>query len=231
MTTRTLRTNINSRPLPLLNRALFRQLDLPNLLSLSGLVLSFLAAVFAIEGNFYASILCILYIGLIDIFDGFVARRVSRTTEQTALGGPLDSLVDLCSFGFAPVIFGYCYGLRDWFSISVLALYLVSCASRLAYYDSITKHESDGIPQYTGLTVTFAALLFPNFFVFDFFVSTGTMITILQVIYIGMAIAMVSGFRYAKYSAKRQGLPKRYILLPIGAITLTFVYGYAMLAG
>lgn len=211
-----------------MNREFFRQLDPPNLLTLGGLVLSLFAAIFAIEGHFYGAILCILYVGLIDVFDGFLARRLSRSAAQRALGGPLDYLSDLCGFGFAPVIFGYCYGLRDWLSVSILALYLLSCASRLAYFGSVGLQEFNGVEYFTGLPVTFAAFFFPSSFLLNFFVTQQLMMTVLTLIYLGMAIAMVAGFRVAKQNPNREGLPKRYTILPICAMLLTLIYAYAM---
>ena len=212
-----------------MNTTLFRQFDFPNLLTLCGLALSLFAAIFAIEGHFYASILCLLYIGCVDTFDGFWARRLKRSDTQIALGGPLDSLADLCGFGFVPVIFGYCYGLRDFFSISILMLYLLACAGRLAYFESTGLQQSDGIAYFIGLPVTFAALFFPNLFVLNFFVAKSTMLLILSLIYFGMATAMVARFRIKKQDSTRQGQPRRYTLLPIGALVLTVVYGVAII--
>lgn len=165
-----------------------------------------------------------------DVFDGLLATRLTRTESQKALGEPLDSLVDMCGFGFAPVIFGYCFGLREWFSVMILALYLFSCAPRLAYFDSAGFYRVDGTEYYIGMPTTFAALFFPNLFILNFFVAKQTMVIILIFTYLGMAIAMVAGFRMAKRNPKRLGLPRRYTVLPSGALVLTIVYGYAMVS-
>lgn len=212
-----------------MNTTLFRQIDGVNLLTLGSVPLSLFAVIFSIEGHFEAAILCILYAGCLDLFDGFLARRLPRTVEQKDLGMRLDSLVDTCSFGFAPVVFGYRFGMRDWLSILILGLYLIATVARVAYFDSKGFHKVGETEYYIGLPLTFAALFFPNLFLLNFFVAKSTMLVILMLIFLGMAIAMVAGFRLAKQNPNRQGLPKRYIVLPIGALVLTVVYGYAII--
>ncbi len=161
---------------------------------------------------------------------GLLGRRLKRTKEQRRLGERLDSLADLGSFGFVPVIFGYCYGLRDWLSVSVLVLYLLASIARIAYFDSVGFKRVDETEYYTGLPITFAALFFPSLFVLDLFVAKSTMSVILILIYLGMAIAMVAGFQLAKHNPQQPGLPQRYILLPVGAFILTFIYGFAIIS-
>src|SRR5262245_49148837 len=45
-----------------------------------------------------------------DVLDGVVARK--NRSRQSALGGDLDSLADVISFGVAPAVLGYTLGLR-----------------------------------------------------------------------------------------------------------------------
>ncbi len=211
-----------------MNRALFRQLDRVNLLTLGSVPLILCTVVFSIEGQFEAAMLCILYTGCLDLFDGHLARRTERSAAQSALGARLDSLVDGCSHGLAPVVFGYSYGLRDWFSLLVLTVYLFAALARLAYFDSAGFHKIGETEYYVGLPLTFAALFFPNIFLLSFVVPEQTIQVILTLVYLGMAVAMVAGFHVAKYSPTRRGTPRRYIVLPIGALVLTLVYGYAI---
>ena len=84
---------------------ILRQIDPVNALTLSGLFLSFGVVMFALQGQFYVAALFMMYAGLVDLFDGFFAKRAQRTPEASAAGKELDSLVDMCAFGFAPAIF------------------------------------------------------------------------------------------------------------------------------
>ncbi len=45
-----------------------------------------------------------------DVLDGYVARLDRR--RQSVLGGDLDSLADVISFGVAPAVLGFTLGLR-----------------------------------------------------------------------------------------------------------------------
>src|SRR5262245_65314376 len=57
----------------------------------------------------YAFILLPLAL-ICDVFDGMVAR--AQKSRQSILGGDLDSLADVISFGVAPSVLGFTLGLR-----------------------------------------------------------------------------------------------------------------------
>lgn len=73
-----------------MDMALFRQMDGVNLFTLGNVPLSLLTVIFSIQGHYEAAILCILYAGCIDLFDGLLARQRTRMPEQVALGQRLD---------------------------------------------------------------------------------------------------------------------------------------------
>ena len=141
-----------------------QQLDLPNLLTLAGLALSSASAILAIQEHFYIAITCIIYAGLTDMLDGVIARRIERTHLQSEVGKQLDSIVDVCSFGFAPIIFAYCFGLQDFLSVSVLIFYVSMSALRLSYFNSAGLISEASEEYFTGLPVTYAALFIPLIF-------------------------------------------------------------------
>lgn len=87
----------NAMPSPIL-----RQIDLVNALTLLGLFLSLMVVVFAVQQQFHAAVICMMYTGIVDLFDGFFAKRVRRPDQAAAAGKEIDSLVDICAFGFAP---------------------------------------------------------------------------------------------------------------------------------
>ena len=47
---------------------------------------------------------------VLDVLDGYVARL--NRTRQSIMGGDLDSLSDVISFGVAPAVLGFTLGLR-----------------------------------------------------------------------------------------------------------------------
>ncbi|NJR57999.1 MAG: hypothetical protein HC769_03545 [Cyanobacteria bacterium CRU_2_1] len=204
---------------------MLQQLDLPNVLTLTGLILSFLSVIFSIQGQFYMALLCIMYAGIIDLFDGFIARQMQRSGLQSEVGKQLDSIVDLCSFGFAPAIFAYCFGLRDLLSLTVLIGYLGMNALRLAYFNSTGLSADAGNQYFTGLPVTYAALFIPLTMTVSFVLSDSVMRIVLDGLYLLLAIAMISSFKVLKLRGVWYGV------FSLGAIGLTGVYFWFIITG
>ncbi len=202
---------------------ILRQLDLANSLTLTGLFLSFFTVVAAVNGKFNLAIILLIYAGIIDLFDGFVASRIERSQLQAGAGKQLDSLVDLCSFGFAPALFAYCFGLRDWLSIAILILYLGANALRLAYFNNQGLTDRGEQEYFTGLPVTYAALFIPLFFTASFVLPQTQMKFVLDAVYLLLAIAMVADFKMLKLRGIWYGI------FAVGAVALTGVYGWAMI--
>ena len=77
---------------------------------------------------------------VMDFFDGRIARA---TGKASPLGGDLDSLADVVSFGVAPAAIGFAVGLRGGWDVLAL-LFLVACAiGRLARYNVTSASLSD----------------------------------------------------------------------------------------
>jgi len=68
-----------------------------------------------------------------DFFDGWVAR--SQHSRQSILGGDLDSLADIISFGVAPAVLGFTMGLRGGWDMACLTYFVVCGVSRLARFN------------------------------------------------------------------------------------------------
>ena len=109
-----------------------RLLDIANALTLAGLAAAVACSLLAINGLLAYAVVALMVSGLCDLFDGFVARKLNRTTEQRQFGGHLDSVVDACSFGFAPVVLMYASGLDSAVEIPLLILFAACAVWRLA---------------------------------------------------------------------------------------------------
>ena len=68
-----------------------------------------------------------------DVLDGYVAR--AQPHRKSALGGDLDSLADVISFGVAPAVLGFTLGLRGGWDILCLTYLVVCGVSRLARFN------------------------------------------------------------------------------------------------
>ena len=76
-----------------------------------------------------------------DVLDGYVAR--SQKTRQSVLGGDLDSLADVISFGVAPAVLGFTLGLRGGWDMVCLTFFVVCGVSRLARFNATAAALSD----------------------------------------------------------------------------------------
>ena len=127
---------------------------LPNLLTTGSLLLGFWSIIQSIAGNWVAAGWGIVAAGILDVMDGRVARA-TRTTS--AFGVQYDSLADLVSFGVAPAVLIYQWGVlaplgpRAWI---VAALFMICAALRLARFN--VQHSEETGAHYTGLPSTFA---------------------------------------------------------------------------
>ncbi len=204
---------------------ILRQIDLPNAFTLTGLMLSFISVIFALQGQFYAAIIFMIYAGFTDLLDGVVARQTKRTELESEVGKQLDSIVDVCSFGFAPAIFAYCFGLQDLLSIAVLIFYIAMNALRLAYFNSTGLSGAEGEEYFTGMPVTCAAMFIPLTFTASFALSDSTMKLVIEGLYLLLAIAMVADFKILKIRGIWYGI------CALGALALTGVYGWALTVG
>ena len=80
---------------------------LPNLFTTGCLFSGFYAIVAAIDGNFERAGFAVFVAMLFDTLDGRVARM---TSTESAFGKEYDSLADMVSFGVAPAIVAYQWG-------------------------------------------------------------------------------------------------------------------------
>ena len=69
-----------------------------------------------------------------DVLDGYVARRHPR--HKSVIGGDLDSLADIVSFGVAPAVLGYTLGLRGLWDVVCLTWFVCCGISRLARFNA-----------------------------------------------------------------------------------------------
>jgi CDP-diacylglycerol--serine O-phosphatidyltransferase len=76
-----------------------------------------------------------------DILDGWVAR--AQPHRKSVLGGDLDSLADVISFGVAPAVLGFTLGMRGGWDMVCLTYFVVCGVSRLARFNVTAAALSD----------------------------------------------------------------------------------------
>lgn len=191
-------------------------------------ILTYMGAAAAVCGIFFSAsgypfwgVICLLFAGLTDMFDGKIASTMKRTDSEKAFGIQIDSLCDLISFGVLPLAIGYGIGLSGGFFYASAAIYLLCAIIRLAYFNvdeaQRQKTETGRRKMYYGLPVTSAAIIFPLIFGLKSLLGTAMPI-IYQIILYVVAAAFIIKFKLAKPNKK--GIPA---LVAIGLAILVLV--------
>jgi CDP-diacylglycerol---serine O-phosphatidyltransferase len=121
----------------------------PNMITLAALFGGFYAIVMAMNGRYDLATVAIFVAMVLDSLDGRVARM---TNTQSAFGEQMDSLSDMVSFGAAPALVAYVWGLSTlgrWGWIAAF-VYCACAALRLARFNVNTgvvdKRYFQGLP-------------------------------------------------------------------------------------
>ncbi len=195
-------------------------------------ILTYLGAAAAVCGIFFSAsgypfwgIICLLFAGLTDMFDGKVASTMKRTEAEKAFGIQIDSLCDLISFGVLPLAIGYGIGLDGGFFYASAAVYLLCAIIRLAYFNvdeaQRQKSETGRRKIYYGLPVTTSALIFPLIFGLKSLLG-GAMPVIYQIALYGVAAAFIIKFKLPKPNKK--GIPAL-VIIGLAILVLVIVSG------
>lgn len=152
---------------------MLRFMNRANALTLLGAACALGAALLALSGRVSAGLVVFSLAGLCDLFDGVLARSLTRTPEEERFGQRLDSLCDGFSFGACGALILHAGGLKHPLQIAILVAFSLAALWRLAYFDTLgmepapaTEEESAeggeaGAPRFLGLPTTYVALALP----------------------------------------------------------------------
>jgi CDP-diacylglycerol--serine O-phosphatidyltransferase len=200
---------------------------LPSAFTIGNMLLGFYAVVLGLRGAlnggstgaFKTAALLVFVAGLLDGLDGRIARLTGTDSD---FGREYDSLADLLTFGVAPALLAYAWGLHDLDRIGWLLplFFVVCCATRLARFNVqirvVDSRWFVGLPAPAAAGAICSLLFFapdPEWRPW----LLGAMATCL----VAIGVLMVSTFRY--HSFKRIDLRQRRsyrALLPIAAVIL-----------
>ena len=98
---------------------------------------------------------------ILDVLDGYVARL--HRDRQSVMGGDLDSLSDVISFGVAPAVLGFTLGLRGGWDMLCLTYFVVCGVSRLARFNvtaaALVDAETGKVKYFEGTPIPTSLLL------------------------------------------------------------------------
>jgi CDP-diacylglycerol--serine O-phosphatidyltransferase len=196
--------------------------DFANATTLAGLFCALLGIHFAAQGVYSAAMIGLLWAIFFDWFDGPIARRTNgRTDELRALGGQLDSLVDIISSGVAPAILLLSIGeYSPWFIPGAFAL-VAAGVLRLSYFNVFgLENEST----YLGLPIDHNVIVLALVFLLEGQIEQPTFAIILYAAIVLLAVLNVTPFRMPKVG----GL--WYWAFTVFVTSLTAVYGWRLWA-
>lgn len=129
----------------------------PNLVTLLALCAGVTAIRAAIEARYELAVALVVLAALLDAVDGRLARALNA---QSRFGAELDSLADFVSFGVAPAVLVFMWGLTPLAGLGWIAVLIFACAAslRLARFNAALdedrpKWQSDfftGVPAPAG---------------------------------------------------------------------------------
>lgn len=141
------------------------------------------------------SMLFLVCSGVCDLFDGRVARLCKRNDTEKRFGIQLDSLADVISFVAFPAcmllfVTGFCA-----FGIVIACFYVFAGIMRLGWFNVTAEESGDN---YRGLPVTFAAVVFPIFFVCLKLLGFADTVWLYEAAFSVLALLFILNFRFKK---------------------------------
>ncbi len=193
---------------------------LPNLFTTAGLFAGFYAIVAGMNGRFEAAAIAIFVAMVMDGIDGRIARL---THTQSDFGAEYDSLADMVSFGLAPALVVYSWGLHFLGKFGWLAafVYAACAALRLARFNTqlgiIDKRYFQGLASPAAAAIIAGMVWSAHDFELQ---GTGIMVVALLLTLI-VSVLMVSKIRY--YSFKDFSLKDKVPFLALVVLVLIIV--------
>ena len=195
---------------------------LPSLFTVANLFCGYSCVVYSTRGDFDTAALFIGIAMVLDTLDGFFARL---TNSQTAFGVELDSLADVVSFGLAPAILAFTWGLWPLKRLGWAAgfIYVTATAMRLARYNIQSAAVTDkryfvGMPSPAAASVIASTVyLYPMGLQDPQAAFPALAIVLIP------AFLMVSTFRFRSVKAIDMGWRRSYLGLFIAAVALALI--------
>lgn len=195
---------------------------LPSLFTIGNVLLGFVAVVQGLEGDFTDAALAVFAAAFLDALDGRIARMTGTESE---FGAEFDSLADGMTFGFAPALLAYLWGLSEFERLGwiVPIFYTVCALTRLARFNIQTPRTDSrdfvGLPTPAAAGTVASVLFFAPDAEWRTWIAAFVLVAMTC-----LAALMVSTFRYA--GPRRVDFRSRRsyrFALPLAAVVLLIV--------
>jgi len=169
---------------------------LPSLFTVANMFCGYCAIILGVKRSFEWAVTFIIIAGILDSLDGRIARMTGTTSD---FGKELDSLSDFLSFGLAPALVLYHWGLKDLGRTGWLFAFLLPVAGslRLARFNvqagKVDKRFFVGLP----IPAAAAAAVLPLYFLPQGIPRPFKWLALSYVVL--LSFFMVSTFRYRSF--------------------------------
>jgi len=202
---------------------------LPSMLTVSNLLCGYASIVYSTRGDFDTAAVLIGVAMVVDTLDGFIARL---TNSQSAFGAELDSLADVVSFGVAPAILAFTWGLWPLgrFGWAAGFLYVTAAAMRLARFNiqgmaATDKRYFAGLPSPAAASVTAATV-----FLYPWGIQDPRIAGLALPMLLVPGFLMVSTIRFRSVKAMALAWRRSPVLLLIGAVVIAAIASHPRIA-
>ena len=195
---------------------------IPSLFTVANIFCGFLSIVASSRGQFERASILILIAIFADVLDGRIARLTGTVTQ---FGEEFDSLADVTSFGVAPALLAFQWGLWEVprVGMAVAFLFLVAGSIRLARFSANDSDSLDfiGLPIPAGAgSIAMLVLTSPTP------VTHPAFIPVVVAFVLGLSLLMVSNLPYPSFKGvnlrKKWPAPTLFLIaLVFSLITLT----------
>ena len=202
---------------------------LPSMFTVANLFCGYACVVYSTQSDFDTAALFIGIAMILDTLDGFVARL---TKSSTAFGVQLDSLADVVSFGLAPALLAFTWGLWPLKRLGWAAgfIYVTAAAMRLARFNIQTSAAADkryfvGMPSPAA-----ASVIASTVFLYPYGLQEREAALPALAMVLVPAFLMVSTIRFRSVKAIDMGWRRSYIGLFIIAVALALIASHPRVA-
>lgn len=131
------------------------------ILTYIGITLAVCGIIFSFLGNISNAMICLIFSGICDLFDGKIARLCKRDEQEKEFGKQIDSLADVFLFLALPCVLGVelLKALPLYFNI-VFVIYVICGVIRLAWFNILASSD-EHVKYFIGMPVAYIALVLP----------------------------------------------------------------------
>ncbi|MFC1842944.1 CDP-alcohol phosphatidyltransferase family protein [Candidatus Dependentiae bacterium] len=206
---------------------------IPYFFTFANAVFGLFSVIKTLDGDFIGAAYCIMLAGVMDLFDGKLARAFGSTS---CLGMELDSLCDAVSFCFAPAILLYSWYFHNLGALGLISVSLYLCFGllRLAKFNIASATKTQNINYFIGLPTTVAAFLVSQLVIHFTWVSQNILPFLRNPIWLGLfvlglAFLMISSVHFVSFKKINPKLSVVAGSLLVIVCAAGFLYGLPLL--